>query len=52
MKTLITWEHSNSAPVIRENQPTKFCLKMALNGGFYKVQIVDQETAAIEEYKQ
>lgn len=51
MFTLITWETENAKPEIRENKPLKFCRNMGVNGGFYKVQIIDQETAQIEEYK-
>ena len=51
MFTLIIWEHEKSAPLSRNNQPLKHCRNMATLGGFYKVQIVDQSDATIEEYK-
>ncbi len=51
MFTLITWDNEASAPQMREDQPRQFCLNMANNGGFYKVQIVNQDNATIEEFK-
>lgn len=49
--TLITWEYETSSPETRNDQPYTFCHRMAQSGGFYKVQIVSQDNASIEEHK-
>lgn len=42
MITLITWEHENSKPEVREFEIVAACYNLAVNGGFYKAQIVNE----------
>jgi len=50
MKTVIIFEYENSNPEIRK-LPYKHAHNMGMNGGFYKVQIVDEFGIIEIEYK-
>lgn len=50
---VITFEYEKSAPVIRLDIPVKHAHKLGAEGGFYKVQLIDNCTDQIVfEYKQ
>lgn len=42
MFTLITWDHENSLPVIRNDVSLSAAYKIAKNGAFYKAQIINE----------
>ena len=47
MYTLVTQEYSSSTTESREIESLTFAYKMGENGGFYKVQLVDNTTGQI-----
>ena len=50
---VITFEYEKSAPVTRLDIPIKHAHKLGAEGGFYKVQLIDNCTDQIVfEYKQ
>ena len=42
MYTLMTQEHANSKPEYREIESVAFAHKMGDNGGFFKVQLINE----------
>ena len=46
--TLSTMEHENSQMEQRQDLTMAQAYRIAKNGGFYKAQIINQETGAIE----
>ena len=51
MFTLMTQEHSLSTPEYRQIESLAFAEKMARNGGFYKVQLIDENGTIVWEVK-
>lgn len=51
MYTLMTQEHSNSNPEFRTIESVSFAHKMGENGGFYKVQLIDENGVILTEWK-
>lgn len=51
MYTLMTQEHSASKPEYREIESVSFAHKMGENGGFYKVQLIDENGVIVSEWK-
>lgn len=51
MYTLMTQEHSSSKPEYREIESVAFAEKMGKNGGFYKVQLIDETGVIAAEWK-
>lgn len=51
MFTVITFEYETSAPVTRYNVPADQAYRIGLNGGFYKVQLVNEFDQVDFEYK-
>lgn len=50
MYILMTQEYANIAPEYREIESVKFAHKMGENGGFYKVQLIDENGIIIMEW--
>lgn len=42
MFTVITFEYETSEPATRQNVPATQAHKIGLNGGFYKVQLINE----------
>ena len=51
MYTLMTQEHENSTQEFRTIESVSFAHKMGENGGFYKVQLIDENGIIIAEWK-
>lgn len=51
MFTLMTQEHSASAQEFRTIESVAFAHSMGENGGFYKVQLIDEYGIIIAEWK-
>lgn len=51
MYTLMTQEHSTSKPEFRTIEGVTFAQKMGENGGFYKVQLIDENGIILTEWK-
>ncbi|QDP50238.1 MAG: hypothetical protein Tp178MES00d2C33159851_28 [Prokaryotic dsDNA virus sp.] len=51
MYTLMTQEHENSTKEFRTIESAAFAHKMGENGGFYKVQLIDENGVIIVEWK-
>lgn len=51
MFTVITFEYETSQPVVRCNVPTTQAHNIGLNGGFYKVQLINDFDQIDFEYK-
>lgn len=51
MYTLMTQEHELSSPEYRAIESIAFAEKMGKNGGFYKVQFIDECGIIINEWK-
>ena len=51
MFTVITFEYETSAPTTRHNVPADQAHKIGLNGGFYKVQLINEFDQVDFEYK-
>lgn len=51
MYTLMTQEHANSKQEFRTIESVVFAHKMGENGGFYKVQLIDEQGIIISEWK-
>lgn len=51
MYTLMTQEHSTSNPEYRTIESLSFAEKMGENGGFYKVQLIDENGVIVAEWK-
>ena len=51
MYTLMTQEHENSTQDFRTIESVAFAHKMGENGGFYKVQLIDENGIIIAEWK-
>ena len=51
MYTLTTQEHENSIQEFRTIESVAFAHKMGENGGFYKVQLIDENGVIINEWK-
>lgn len=51
MYTLMTQEHATSAQQFRTIESVAFAHKMGENGGFYKVQLIDDNGIVITEWK-
>ena len=51
MFTVITFEYEHSAPVTRYSVPSDQAHKIGKNGGFYKVQLVNEFDQVDFEYK-
>lgn len=49
--TLMTQEHSTSKPEYRQIEGVAFAHKMGENGGFYKVQLIDENGIVITEWQ-
>lgn len=51
MFTLMTQEYSTSKPEYRQIEGVAFAHKMGENGGFYKVQLIDENGTIVHEWK-
>lgn len=51
MFTIIIFEYELSSPVMRYNVPSKQAHKVGINGGYYKVQLVNEFGQIDFEYK-
>ena len=51
MYTLMTQEHATSAQEYRTIESLAFAHKMGENGGFYKVQLIDESGVILTEWK-
>ena len=51
MYTLMTQEHATSAQEFRTIESVSFAHKMGENGGFYKVQLIDDNGVITHEWK-
>jgi len=51
MFTLMTQEHENSTQEFRTIESAAFAHKMGENGGFYKVQLIDESSIIVNEWK-
>ena len=51
MYTLMTQEHETSIQEFRTIESVAFAHKMGENGGFYKVQLIDENGVIINEWK-
>jgi len=51
MFTLMTQEHENSIQELRTIESVAFAYKMGENGGFYKVQLIDENGVIVSEWK-
>lgn len=51
MFTVITFEYETSEPVTRHNVPAAHAHSIGLNGGFYKVQLINEFDQVDFEYK-
>jgi hypothetical protein len=51
MYTLMTQEHASSTPEFRTIESLSFAHKIGENGGFYKVQLIDENGVIITEWK-
>lgn len=51
MYTLMTQEHELSKPEHRTIESLAFAEKMGKNGGFYKVQLIDENGVIVSEWK-
>lgn len=49
--TMMTQEHSTSTQEYRQIDSVAFAYKMGENGGFYKVQLIDENGIIISEWK-
>ena len=49
--TLMTQEHELSVAEYREIESLSFAEKMGKDGGFYKVQLIDDNGAIVTEWK-
>ena len=51
MYTLMTQEYASSTPEFRTIESVAFAHAMGENGGFYKVQLIDEHGIIITEWK-
>lgn len=51
MFTLMTQEHATSAQEFRPLESAAFAHSMGENGGFYKVQLIDDNGVIVAEWK-
>lgn len=51
MYTLMTQEYSTSTPEYRTIESVALAHKMGENGGFYKVQLIDENGVIVAEWK-
>lgn len=51
MFTLMTQEYATSKPEYREIESVAFAHLMGENGGFYKVQLIDENDTIVAEWK-
>lgn len=51
MFTVITFEYETSSPTTRHNVTANQAHKIGLNGGFYKVQLINEFDQVDFEYK-
>lgn len=51
MFTLMTQEYASSTPEFRPIESAAFAHKIGENGGFYKVQLIDENGIIITEWK-
>lgn len=51
MFTLMTQEYASSAQEFRAIESVSFAHKMGENGGFYKVQLIDDNGVIVAEWK-
>lgn len=51
MHTLMTQEYSTSITEYRAIESLAFAEKMGKNGGFYKVQLIDENGVIVSEWK-
>ena len=51
MYTLMTQEYSTSNPEFRNIESLSFAEKMGKSGGFYKVQLIQEDGIIINEWK-
>ncbi len=51
MFTLMTQEHATSAQDFRTIESAAFAYAMGENGGFYKVQLIDDNGVIVAEWK-
>ena len=51
MFTLMIQEHENSIQEFRTIESVAFAHKMGENGGFYKVQLIDENGVIVSEWK-
>jgi hypothetical protein len=51
MYTLMTQEHATTAQEFRTIESASFAQTMGENGGFYKVQLIDENGVIITEWK-
>lgn len=51
MYTLMTQEHATTAQEFRTIESIGFAQKMGENGGFYKVQLIDENGVILTEWK-
>ena len=51
MYTLMTQEHETSIQEYRQIESVAFAHKMGENGGFYKVQLIDENGVIVAEWK-
>lgn len=49
--TLMTQEHAQSAQEFRPIESLSFAEKMGVQGGFYKVQLIDEIGVIVTEWK-
>lgn len=50
MYILMTQEYANITPEYREIESVEFAHKMGENGGFYKVQLIDENGKIVVEW--
>lgn len=50
MTTLITWEHETSQPVTSEFETLSQAYLLAVNGGYYKAQVIDEMGVVVYEF--
>ena len=51
MHTLMTQEYASSTPEFRTIESAAFAHAMGENGGFYKVQLIDDNGVIVAEWK-
>ena len=51
MYTLMTQEYASSTPEFRTIESAAFAHAMGEKGGFYKVQLIDEQGAIVAEWK-